>query len=88
MAFFGLTVGMVFGAICSFVACFVYGLPLWMGLVTYSLFGTMATLATITVMYLRRDDDDMSQMPPMDEDEGDSEWIKALEGKQASDKVA
>lgn len=89
MAFFGLASGMFFGAIASFVACFVYGLPLWMGLVTYSACGVFTTMAVTTALYMRGDSDDGSgSMSRFDEDKSDAEWLAALNGESKGQKVA
>ncbi len=63
MAFIGLICGMVVGAIAASFGVFFLGIPLWLGLLTYSFAGAATMLLSIAAMYARHDDDDSGHMP-------------------------
>lgn len=81
MAFFGLVFGMITGAIAAFLVSFVFDLPIWVGLFTYSTFGAASMIAAISIVYLRRGDDGSLGSRLYDEEAYlDEEWIIAASG--------
>ncbi len=67
MAFLGLLCGMVIGAISAVVGCVFFGLPFWMGLLTYSLFGALTTMLVVAAMFSRHSDEDDTDLPLFDD---------------------
>lgn len=63
MAFIGLVIGMIIGAFAAAFGVFFLGMPLWLGLLTYSFAGAATMLLSIAAMYSRHDDDGSGQMP-------------------------